>query len=136
MHIYPFCPHCGVKQDVDLDYNDYGEFFECVNCNELFQLVKQHCPHCDGTGSHDLDPERNRETCQGCGGSGDKREDEFKAEVKCAGCHNDCTKQHWMCDRDIDKVYCQACWVHHPCYLGHHGEGCATFVAELEEKKS
>lgn len=38
---------------------------------------------------------------------------------------------YWMCDEEGDGFYyCQTCFNTHPCYLGNHGEECATLVMD------
>lgn len=55
-----------------------------------------------------------------------------KEQLLCVNCGEDCTNQHFMCDR-AEGQWCPECFGDTPCGKGDHGEGCPTGVLTVED---
>lgn len=47
--------------------------------------------------------------------------------MKCTDCGKE-VSVYFMCDEEGDEIHCESCFGMHECYMGAHGEGCATKV--------
>lgn len=50
----------------------------------------------------------------------------------CVSCGHLLGSSFWMCDEDMDGVWCEGCYPKTKCGKGKHGEGCPTHVFDDE----